>query len=174
MTRIGLLPLALLALAGPALAQEAGDAAAGKTAFAPCSSCHDIGENAKNRMGPYLTGVVGRPAASVDKFTYSQAMVAARDAGLVWTPEAIEAFVTGPHDYVPGTKMPSITVRDEAARRNLVAYLLTFSPDFDPQTMVSTYAAPNADSAAGSAPSGSSSAAPVSAQSSSVQPSSAQ
>ena len=151
--------LALLALTMPAIAQDAstmeGDAAAGKTAFSPCSMCHDIGDNPRNRMGPYLTGVVGRPAASVEGFTYSQAMIAARDAGLVWTPESLDAFISGPHEYVPGTKMPEVVVRDETARRDLIAYLQSLSPDFDPATQISTYAPPGGgdESAASSAPS---------------------
>lgn len=131
-----------LALAGPVAAQEA-DLAAGKKAFAKCSSCHDVSEDPRNRMGPYLTGVVGRPAASVDGFTYSKPMVAARDGGLVWTPEALQGFLAAPHDYVPGTKMPNVGVTDEAARTNLIAYLQSVSPDFDPATQVSTYVPPN-------------------------------
>lgn len=160
MRLIGLLPLALVALAGSGFSQEMGDAAAGKKAFAPCSSCHDVGANPKNRMGPYLTGVMGRPAASVEKFSYSKAMLAARDAGLVWTPETIEAFITGPHKYVPGTKMPNVIIRDETARRNIAAYLVSLSPDFDPKTQISTYAPPGGgtDGAASSSSAAASSA----------------
>ena len=154
-----LLSLALVALTMPAFAQEGepvqGDPAAGKTAFAPCSSCHDVSENPRNRMGPYLTGVVGRPAASVEGFTYSQAMIKAREAGLVWTPESLEAFISGPHEYVPGTKMPEVVVRDETARRNLVAYLLSVSPDFDSATQISTYAPPGGGMSAASSASSS-------------------
>jgi cytochrome c len=165
-----LLSFALFALASPALAQEA-DPAAGKSAFAPCSSCHDISENRVNRMGPYLYGVVGRPAASVEKFTYSQAMVAARDAGLVWTPEALNSFLQGPHEYVPGTKMPEIKVSDDTARANLIAYLQSLSPDFDPTTQLSTYVPPG-----GAAPAGASSASstPSAARSAAATPSAAQ
>jgi cytochrome c2 len=137
-----LLSFAAVLLALPANAQEA-DLAAGKSAFAKCSSCHAVGENAKNRMGPYLTGVVGRPAASVEGFTYSKAMVAAGENGLVWTPEALDGFIAAPHDYVPGTKMPNVAVADPATRANLIAYLQTFSPDFDASTQVSTYEPPN-------------------------------
>ncbi|HZY68388.1 MAG TPA: cytochrome c family protein [Devosia sp.] len=168
MKLIAILPLALAALATSVLAQEAaleGDPAAGKTAFAVCSSCHDVSENPRNRMGPYLTGVVGRPAASVEGFTYSQAMNEARDAGLVWTPESLKAFISGPHDYVPGTKMPNIIVRDETARTNLVAYLQSLSPDYDPETQVSTYTPPGGEAEGGASSAESSAAsAPSSAQ----------
>lgn len=141
-----LIALALaLGLASLAFAQE-GDAVAGKSIFARCSSCHDLSAEPRNRMGPYLTGVVGRPAASVEGFTYSKAMTAARDEGLVWVPEALDAFIAAPHGYVPGTKMPNVSVPDPEGRANLIAYLLTFSPDFDPALQQSTYQPP--DSAA--------------------------
>jgi len=154
-----LLSLALVALTMPAFAQSSntaqGDPAAGKDAFRPCSACHDAGPDPHSRMGPYLTGVVGRPAASVDGFTYSKAMIAARDAGLVWTPEALDAFLQGPREFVPGTKMPEVLVRDETARRDLIAYLMSVSPDFDPETQISTYTPPGGGdaSAASAAPS---------------------
>lgn len=122
-------------------AEPAADLVAGKAAFKRCTACHDVGETPTNRMGPYLTGVVGRPAASVEKFGYSAAMKTARDAGLVWTPDSLNAFLSGPHAYVPGTKMPNLKVPD-ADRANLVAYLQSVSPDFDPDTQKSTYAPP--------------------------------
>ena len=49
--------VALLASLGAAVAQ---DAAAGEKVFAKCKICHQIGEGAKNMVGPVLNGVVGR------------------------------------------------------------------------------------------------------------------
>lgn len=139
-----------LAMAGPTFGQE-GDAAAGQKVFARCSSCHDVGENPRNRMGPYLTGVVGRPAASVDGFTYSKPMSEARDSGLIWTPEALDGFIAAPHDYVPGTKMPNMAIKDATQRANLIAYLTSMSPDFDPATATSTYVPPGDEAPAADA-----------------------
>ncbi|WP_342021481.1 c-type cytochrome [Methyloceanibacter marginalis] len=52
---------ALIALAGPASA--AGDAEAGKAAFATkCGICHQVGPDAQNLVGPELNGIVGRKA----------------------------------------------------------------------------------------------------------------
>ncbi|WP_163602490.1 c-type cytochrome, partial [Klebsiella pneumoniae] len=42
-----------------AQAQEAGDAAAGEKAFAPCKACHNF---EKNGVGPQLKGIVGEKA----------------------------------------------------------------------------------------------------------------
>ena len=53
-------PLTLLAVAAlsPAVAQ-AQDAAAGERTFAQCRTCHQIGETAKNAVGPQLNGLFG-------------------------------------------------------------------------------------------------------------------
>ena len=50
---------ALVASLGAASAQ---DAAAGETVFKKCKVCHQIGEGARNMVGPVLNGVVGPPA----------------------------------------------------------------------------------------------------------------
>jgi len=43
--------------AGAALAQ---DVEAGQTSFKKCQPCHDVGEAAKNKLGPILNGLDGR------------------------------------------------------------------------------------------------------------------
>jgi len=52
---------AFLASMGASVAQ---DAAAGEKVFMKCKICHQIGETAKNMVGPVLNGVVGRKAGS--------------------------------------------------------------------------------------------------------------
>ena len=55
----GFMFVALLAVAcsGEVRAQ---DAAAGEKVFGVCKTCHQIGENAKNGVGPVLNGLIGR------------------------------------------------------------------------------------------------------------------
>lgn len=53
-------------LAAPALAQ---DPAAGEKVFTPCKACHQIGETAKNAVGPVLNGVIGRKVGTVEGYT---------------------------------------------------------------------------------------------------------
>ena len=55
--------------AGQASAQ---DAAAGEKVFLVCKVCHQVGENAKNAVGPVLNGLFGRKAGTVDGFSYSE------------------------------------------------------------------------------------------------------
>lgn len=122
---IYILPLIAAFAAAPVHAQ---DATAGQAVFKKCTACHDVSENAKNRMGPVLRGVVGRVAGTYEGFKYSQAMVDKGKAGLVWTPETLDPFLASPRDYVPGTKMTNISVKDPTDRANVIAYLQTLSP----------------------------------------------
>lgn len=122
-----LLPIVLTVAAlssAPVLAQ---DATAGQQVFKKCTACHDVSENAKNRMGPVLRGVVGRVAGTYEGFKYSKTMVDKGASGLVWTPETLDLFLASPKDYVPGTKM-NISVKDPTDRANVIAYLQTLSP----------------------------------------------
>ena len=68
--------LAVAMIAAMPVAASAADAEAGKTVFNKCKACHQVGEGAKNAVGPNLTGVIGRKAASIEGFTYSEAMKA--------------------------------------------------------------------------------------------------
>jgi cytochrome c len=58
------------ALAGAAAAQ---DVAAGGKTFNVCRACHEIGDGAKNLVGPVLNGVVGRKSGSYPGYAYSDA-----------------------------------------------------------------------------------------------------
>ena len=46
-----------------------------------CKACHQIGENAKNAVGPVLNGVIGRMAGSVAGYSYSDANKNSRGYG---------------------------------------------------------------------------------------------
>src|SRR3546814_13071213 len=87
---------AALALALPAAASAAGDAASGEQVFKRCTACHAVGEDAKNKVGPQLNGVVGRAAGTVEGFKYSKAMAAAGAGGLVWSAAARDAYLADP------------------------------------------------------------------------------
>lgn len=112
--------LAALALGGGA-ASAAGDAAAGEKVFRKCRACHTV-EEGKNRVGPSLYGVVGRPVASVEGYRYSNAMKEF-GAGKTWTPDLLDTYLTKPRDLVPGTKMSFPGLKKPADRADVIAYL---------------------------------------------------
>lgn len=105
-------------------AQAAGDAIAGKKVFNKCMACHDAATD-KNKVGPSLHGVVGRPAGSLPSFVgkYSGAMKAAGAAGLVWDEVNIAAYIKAPKEKVPGNRMAFPGLSDDADVANVIAYL---------------------------------------------------
>ena len=124
---VGMFAVFVASSADPSLAQSAGDPTAGGVAFKKCLICHAVGPNAKNRAGPVLNGVVGRPAGDFAGFGYSPAMSAARDAGLIWTADKIDWFIADPAAAIPGTKMTFSGVKDPQQRADIIAYLQTLS-----------------------------------------------
>jgi cytochrome c len=114
---------ALLFSMGAAMAQ---DAAAGEKVFAKCKICHQIGEGAKNMVGPVLNGVVGRKAGSYPDYHYSDAN---KSSGITWDEATLKEYLRDPKAKVPGTKMvfPGLKSDDDIA--NVIAYLKQFGPD---------------------------------------------
>jgi cytochrome c len=114
---------AVVASIGSALAQ---DAAAGEKVFLKCKVCHQIGEGAKNAVGPVLNGVVNRTAGSYAGYTYSDAN---KNSGLTWNEATLKEYLKNPRAKVPGTRMifPGLT-KDEDID-DVIAYLKQFGPD---------------------------------------------
>ena len=117
----------------PAGAPAPGDVAAGEVVFKKCAVCHMVGEDAKTRVGPILNGVFGRTAGTLEGYNFSAAMKKAGDEGLVWTPETMAEYLVKPRDFVKGTKMTFAGVPNPDDLANVIAYLLTFSPDYVPE-----------------------------------------
>lgn len=114
----------LVAVVSPAAAQNAEN---GEQVFRKCRACHQIGEGAKNTVGPQLNNIIGRPAGSVEGFNYSQANKEAGQNGLVWTEENLFKYLENPRAFMPKTKMAFAGLREEADRKDVIAYLKKFS-----------------------------------------------
>ena len=111
--------LGLLA-AGSASAQ---DIAAGERVYTQCRACHQVGETAKNIIGPELNGLFGRKAGSVEGFSYSPAN---KNSGLTWDEATFRDYIKDPRAKMPGTKMVYAGLKDEQRITDLVAYLKQF------------------------------------------------
>lgn len=112
--------LALLFAGSPANAQSAEN---GEAVFKVCKACHQVGPSAKNAVGPNLNGIVGRKAGTVEGFNYSEANKEAAAKGLVWTEDELFKYLAAPAQYMPKTKMAFAGIKDEADRKDLIAYL---------------------------------------------------
>jgi cytochrome c len=118
---------AALALAGLASGQAmAQDAEAGEKVFAKCRACHQVGETAKNGVGPKLNGLIGRAAGSVEGYNYSEAN---KGSGLTWDEATFREYIKNPRTKVPGTKMIFAGITNEKDIDNLVAYLKQYDKD---------------------------------------------
>ena len=115
---------AVAAAIAPARAD--GDPEAGKNVFKKCHACHNIGEGAKNSVGPELNGVVGRPAGSVEGYNYSEAN---KGSGITWDVATLDVYLKDPKAKVPGTKMAFPGLPNDKDRADVIAYLGTFGPD---------------------------------------------
>jgi cytochrome c len=102
---------------GEAVSETAGP----PVAFAQCISCHSV-KPGVNGVGPSLHGVVGRPAASVAGYGYSEPL---KNAGLTWDEATLDKWLAGPMTMVPGTKMVFPGITDPARRKAAVDYLAT-------------------------------------------------
>jgi cytochrome c2 len=105
--------LALISIG--ARAEEPGEAVFKKS----CAICHTL-EAGKNKIGPSLAGVVGRKAGSVAGFAYSAAN---KDSGDIWDERTLDAYLTAPQKFMPGTKMVFVGLKDPGDRKALIEYL---------------------------------------------------
>jgi cytochrome c len=111
------------ALTAAAAAQDLDN---GKALFAKCRACHQVGENAKNLVGPVLNGLFGRKAGTVEGFNYSEAN---KNSGIVWDEATFREYIKNPRARVPKTKMVFAGITDEQDVSDLIAYLKQFGPD---------------------------------------------
>lgn len=121
----GFIFVALLAVAG-AGEVRAQDAAAGEKVFGVCKACHQIGETAKNSVGPQLNGIIGRKAGTVPSYNYTAAN---KESGLTWDEATFREYIKNPKAKIPGTKMIYAGLKDEKKTDDLLAFLKQFDAD---------------------------------------------
>lgn len=117
----------VVALALGANVAAAQNAENGEQVFKKCRACHQVGEGAKNGVGPVLNGLLGRKSGTVPEFNYSEANKEAGVKGLVWSEEELNKYLEAPLTYMPKNKMAFAGLKDEADRKDIVAYLKTFT-----------------------------------------------
>ena len=95
-------------------------AAEGAKVFKKCAACHSIKEDGANKIGPALWGVLGRAAGSVPGYKYSKAMAA---HGKNWSFEEMNGFLIKPKDWIKGTKMSFVGLKNAKDRAAVILYM---------------------------------------------------
>jgi cytochrome c len=121
--RLSLLALSLALMTTDAIAQ---DVAAGEKSFNKCRACHQVGETAKNTVGPILNGLFGRKSGTVAGYNYSDAN---KNSGLTWDDAVFADYIKDPKGKIPGTKMSFAGVKNEQEIKDLTAFLKQFAAD---------------------------------------------
>jgi cytochrome c len=100
------------------------DADAGAKDARKCAACHSFEQGGPAKIGPPLWGVVGRDIASVDGFSYSDAMQEKEGA---WDYQKLDSFLTKPREWAPGTKMAFAGIAKPEERADVILYLRSLS-----------------------------------------------
>ena len=88
-----------------------------------CAKCHQTGPGARNKIGPRLSALFGRPAGTLEGYrNFSDAM---RNAGFVWTRENFREFIREPKIMMMGTTQIYPGLKDEQSISALIDYLET-------------------------------------------------
>src|SRR6185312_9872396 len=96
----------------------------GQAAAKKCQACHTFAKGDKNGVGPNLYGVVGDHKGEGRGFNFSAAMKA---KGGTWTYDDLNAVITNPKGFVPGTAMGFAGIQKDSERADVIAYLRTLS-----------------------------------------------
>jgi cytochrome c len=102
--------LSSLFLSSATVAVAAQDRAAGETSFKKCLVCHEIGENAKNKVGPELNGLDGRKSGTAPDYNYLDAN---KKSGITWSQATFLEYIKDPR-----AKIPPDRERDARAKRD--------------------------------------------------------
>jgi len=118
--------IAFAALGAATAAAPAQDLAAGATSYKKGVACHDVGEAAKNKVGPVLNGLDGRQSGTIAGYNYSDAN---KNSGIVWNEATFLEYIKDPKAKIPNTKMVFAGIKNETEAKNLWAHLNQYAAD---------------------------------------------
>lgn len=134
----------------------AADVTKGEAVFAKCAACHTIASGGANGIGPNLFGTMGEEIGhGKHGFAFSAALAG---MGGSWDFEKMNAWLTSPRKFAPGTKMSFAGLSSPEDRANLIVYLNAQGSNLP---LPAAEAAPAAAEGAAAAPAEGAAAAPA-------------
>lgn len=134
----------------------AADPAKGEAVFAKCAACHTIASGGANGIGPNLFGTMGEEIGhGKHGFAFSSALAG---MGGSWDFEKMNAWLSSPRKFAPGTKMSFAGLSSPEDRANLLVYLNAQGSNLP---LPAAEAAPAAVAEGGAAPAEGAAAAPA-------------
>jgi len=90
-----------------------------------CRTCHTV-KPGDNRLGPSLSGVVGRKAGTTEGYQFSASM---KNSGLTWDQETLDKFIADPDAVVSSNNMKPFTGIESAEDRGKIIEYLASAKD---------------------------------------------
>lgn len=117
------------------VSMASGNAIKGAEIFKQCAACHTLGAGTEHTVGPNLNHVFGRVAAGAEGYAaYSDGMKAKGAENHIWHEKTLYKFLANPAKRVPGTIMAFPGLKTEKEIKDLLAFMIEFSPAYKPKS----------------------------------------
>lgn len=95
-----------------------------------CKQCH-VPFPGDPLAAPKLNGILGRPIADAPDYRYSEAFMAKKSEGFVWSEQNLRDYLRGPREFIPGSIMVFAGLKRASHRDDVVAFLRSLPVDAD-------------------------------------------
>ena len=112
----------MLITTGLAIPKAQSEALSGEQLYdIACEACHSLGSAPDHRVGPPLGNLLGRRAAAIEGYRYSEAL---RGSEWTWTLPTLLAWLSDPDTAIPNNAMNYVNALTAEESQQLAEWLL--------------------------------------------------